>query len=152
MAVGSERAVVLPRKRWSDSILGTNLAVGDLLEDHFLWPKQIVTGEEALGTQKCYVIHSEPGPQYPSHYAAATSWIDQSTLLPLRVLKEPLGTGPKKEAVFRGLKQVGGHWIASMGELRTIGSADNTRFFFTEGSETAQVQDSEVDPDAIFQR
>ena len=151
MAVRSEKAAVLPANRWSHAILGTNLAIGDLLEDHFLWPKQTVTGEEVLGTQKCYVLRSEPGAPYPSRYAAAISWIDETSLLPVRVLKEPLGNGPKKEALFRGLKQVGGHWIASMGEVRSVGSTGNTRFFFVQGSETAQVADSEVDPAKVFQ-
>lgn len=152
MALGSGRAAPVPSTRWPDAILGTDLAIGDLVEDHFLWPKQSVMREEPLGTQRCYVVRSEPGGQYPSRYAAAISWIDETTLLPVRVLKEPRDAALKKEAIFRGFKQVGGHWIALTGELRIVGAAANTRFVFTEGSETAQVQDSEVDPAKVFQK
>jgi hypothetical protein len=72
--------------------------------------------------------------------------VDESTLVPLRILKEPRGPGAPKEIVCRGVRQSGGHWIASNVEVRILGSAGSTRIVFTGGSENARVKDSEVDP------
>ncbi len=143
-------AVVLPPERWSEPILATHLTIEDLLDDYFSWPTQAVTAEELAGGRLCYVLRSEPGSR-ASSLVSVVSWLDQTTLLPLRIRKLPRGHGPVKEIVCRGLKRRGGLWAASQLELRAAGSPAKTRIVFTSGSQTARIPASEVDPKAIFQ-
>jgi len=143
-------AVVLSPKRWAEAILGSHVSIEDLVEDYFSWPKQAVTGEELAGDKMCYVLRSEPDDQHPSAYATVLSWIDQAALVPLRILKKPLGSGAQKEVVCRVVRQSNGHWAASNIEFRTLGSSGSTKILFTGGSENARVKDSEVDPKLVL--
>jgi hypothetical protein len=138
-------AAVLPVERWAQAILGSHLTVEDLVDDSFTWPKQSVTGEEAVSEKMCYVLRSEAADGRAT-YGAVTTWVDEATLVPLRILKEPRGPGAPKEFLSRGVRQSAGHWIASSIEVRIRGAAGSTRIVFTGGSENARVKDSEVDP------
>ena len=140
------KAAVLPAESWARAIVGSHLTVEDLIDDHFTWPKQSVTGEEAVTGKMCYVLRSEPAEGHASTYGSVTTWMDEATLVPLRIVKEPRGPGAPKEIVCRGLRQSAGHWSASNIEVRLRGSAGSTKIVFTAGSENARVQDSEVDP------
>ena len=120
------------------------------MEEYFAWPKQAVLGEELFGTHMCYIVRSEPGAQRDSAYATVTSWVDEATLLPIRILKKPAGAGTEKEILASGLRKSGGQWAASIIQLRIAGSSANTRLVFTAGSENARIKDSEVDPRAVF--
>jgi hypothetical protein len=139
-------AAVLPADRWARVILGSHLTVEDLIDDYLTWPRQSVTGEEAVSEKMCYVLRSEPAEGHASTYGSVTTWVDQATLVPLRILKEPRGPGAPKEIVCRGVRQSRGHWAASNIEVRIRGAAGSTRIVFTGGSENARVTDSEVDP------
>ena len=139
-------AAVLPVARWAMAILGSHLTVEDLIDDYLTWPKQSVTGEEAVSEKMCYVLRSEAAEGGASAYRSVTTWVDQATLVPLRILKEPRGPGAPKEILSRGIRQSGGHWAASNIEIRIRGAAGSTRIVFTGGSEHARVKDSEVDP------
>jgi hypothetical protein len=139
-------AAVLPVERWAKGILGSHLTVEDLVEDYFTWPKQSVTGEETVFEKMCYVLRSEAADGRALTYGSVTTWVDESTLVPLRILKEPRGPGAPKEILCRGVRQSAGHWIASSIEVRIRGAAGSTRIVFTGGSENARVKDSEVDP------
>ncbi len=143
-------AVVLPPERWSEPILATDLTIEDLLDDYLSWPIQAVTAEEPAGGRMCYVLRSEPGGRV-SALASVVSWLDQATLLPLRIRKLPRGHGPVKEIVCRGLKRRGGLWAASQIELRSVGSPAKTRIVFTSGSQNARIPAAEVDPNVVFQ-
>jgi hypothetical protein len=46
-------AAVLPAERWAKAILGSHLTVEDLVDDYFTWPKQSVTGEQAVFEKMC---------------------------------------------------------------------------------------------------
>jgi hypothetical protein len=121
------------------------LTFEDLLENHLSWPAHVLVGDETLGKQICDVIRSEPDAQRGSAYSSVTSWIDRTTLLPVRILKKPIGPGPEKEVVCRGLKKSGGRWVAATVEMRTVGVPGSTRMVFTGGIGKAKVKDSEVD-------
>ena len=139
-------AAVLPVERWDKAILGSHLTVEDLLDDYLTWPKQFVTGEETVLEKMCYVLRSEAAEGHASPYRSVTTWVDEATLVPLRIVKEPRGPGAPKEILCRGVRQSGGHWAASTIEVRIRGAAGSTRIVFTGGSENARVKDSEVDP------
>lgn len=139
-------AAVLPVERWATAILGSHLTVEDLIDDYLTWPKQSVTGEEAVFGKMCYILRSEAAEGRAPAYGSVTAWVDEATLVPLRILKEPRGPGAPKEIVCRGVRQSGEHWIASNIEVRIRGAAGSTRVVFTGGSEHARVQDREVDP------
>jgi hypothetical protein len=105
-----------------------------------------VTGEEAVSEKMCYILRSEAAEGRAPAYGSVTAWVDEATLVPLRILKEPRGPGAPKEILCRGVRQSGGHWIASIIEVRIRGAVGSTRIVFTGGSEHARVQDREVDP------
>jgi hypothetical protein len=138
-------AAVLPAERWATAILGSHLTVEDLIDDYLAWPKQSVTGEEAVLEKMCYVLRSEAAEGRAS-YGSVTTWVDEATLVPLRIVKEPRGPGATKEILCRGVRQSGEHWAASTIEVRIRGAAGSTRIVFTGGSENARVKDTEVDP------
>lgn len=139
-------AAVLPAEKWAKAILGSHLTVEDLIDDYLTWPTQSVTGEEAVFEKMCYVLRSEAAEGRASTYGSVTTWVDEATLVPLRILKVPRGPGATKEILCRGVRQSGEHWIASTIEVRIRGAAGSTRIVFTGGSENARVKDSEVDP------
>ncbi len=147
---GKGGAPILPVRRWADPILGSQLTVEDLMEDYFTWPRQVVVGEELLGGKMCYVVRSEPDAQPPSTYSTVTSWVDETTLIAMRILKHSPGVGPQKEILRSGVRRSGGRWVASIIELRIPGSPGSTRIVFTAGSENARIADSEVDPKLLF--
>ena len=139
-------AAVMAPARWAGAILGSDITIEDLIDDTFTWPKQSVTGEEAVSEKMCYVLRSEAAEGRASAYGSVTTWVDEANLVPLRIVKEPRGAGAPKEIVCRGVRQSGGHWTASNVEFRMQGSAASTKMVFTSGSENARVQDREVDP------
>jgi hypothetical protein len=143
---GRGTAAVLPAGQWARAILGSHLTVEDLIDDYLTWPEQSVTGEEAVSGKMCFVLRSQPAEGHASTYGSVTTWVDQATLVPLRILKEPRGPGAPKEIVCRGVRQSRGHWAASNIEVRIRGTAGRTRIVFTSGSENARVTDKEVDP------
>ena len=150
-ATGKGAAVRIPGKRWWEPVMGSHLSVEDLVDDCFRWPHQELTGEETAGGKPCWVIRSVPSGTQASWFALVDSWLDQATLVPVRIVKRPRGLGGPKEIVCRGLRQSGGHWSASSIEVRQEGRAGSTRIVFTGGSAAARVGDSEVDPEAVFQ-
>jgi hypothetical protein len=139
-------AAVLPAERWATAILGSHLTVEDLIDDYLTWSTQSVTGEEAVFQKMCYVLRSQAAEGRASAYRSVTTCVDEATLVPLRIVKEPRGPGAPKEILCRGVRQSGEHWIASTVEVRIRGAAGSTRIVFTGGSERARVQEREVDP------
>jgi hypothetical protein len=146
--VSGERgaAAAVPPEKWARTVLGSDIAIEDLIDDHLTWRKQSVTGEETVSGKMCYVVRSEAAEERASIYESVTSWVDEDTLVPLRMVKEPRGPGAPKEIVCRGVRKTGGHWSASNVEFRIQGSAASTKIVFTGGSENARVQDGEIDP------
>lgn len=146
LAAGANgKPAVLPPEKWADAILGSQLAFEDLVDDHLGWPEQTVTGEEAVSGKLCYVLRSAAAGRPP-----VTTWLDEATLLPLRTVKQPRGSGAAKEIVCRGVRQSAGQWTASTIEVRIRGTEGSTRIVFTGGSEHARVADREVDPRFAF--
>jgi hypothetical protein len=141
---------VLPAQRWADPILGSQLAFEDLVDDHLAWPEQAVTGEEAVSGKMCFVLRSAPAAGRSPAYGSVTTWVDEATLLPLRTVKQPRGSGAPKEIVCRGARQSAQRWTASTIEVRIRGGEENTRVVFTAGSARARVTDREVDPKFAF--
>ncbi|MBI4873510.1 MAG: outer membrane lipoprotein-sorting protein [Acidobacteria bacterium] len=140
----------LPARRWGEAVPNTGLTVEDLVEGFLSWPSQTVLRQELFGTRQCYVLRSKPGSGEPSAYTAITTWIDQATLLPVRILKQPRAGGPPKEFLCRGMRRSGGHWLPTQMEVRTEGRAGGMRLVFTRGSENVSIKDSEVDPRVLF--
>lgn len=140
----------LPSRRWSEDIPGTGLTVEDLVEGYLSWPGQTLLRRERYGARQCDVLRSQPGPGAPTAYAAITTWVDQDTLVPVRILKKPRAGGPDKEFLCRGMRQMGGRWVISQLEVRSEGRAGSTRLVFTRGSDNASIRNSEVDPKVVF--
>ncbi|MCX6620162.1 MAG: outer membrane lipoprotein-sorting protein [Acidobacteria bacterium] len=140
----------LSTESWPKPILRSQLSIDDLVDASLTWPKQAVIGREAAFGKMCYVLRSEPDAQHRSPYASVTTWLDEVTLVPLRIVKKPRGPGAQKEIVCRGVRQSGGHWAASNIEFLIEGAAGSTKIVFTAGSGNARVKDSEVDPKFAF--
>jgi hypothetical protein len=136
---GEAAARVLPAAQWGESLLDTAFTYEDLAESHFLWARQALTGEQSYGARRCYVIRSEPGPGDASHYSSVTSWVDKSTLHPVRVLKTLRATGASKEFIYYGLRQVKGIWSASQVECRFTGQSGSSLLIINRGAEKASL-------------
>ena len=152
LASGPEgKASLLPEKRWSESVLGSDLAITDLTNDFLAWPSQAIGSKEMFQGNSCYVLRSQPDSPGDGAYASVTAWIDQVGLLPLRVVKQPQGTAAEKEFLVKGTRKTAGRLEATIVEIKTVGAATTTRLEFTAENGNAKVKDSEVDPALLFQ-
>lgn len=71
----------------SAPLLGSDLALADLVEDFFEWDQQAFAGTEEVDGVNCHIIESKPGKNERSIYGSVRSWIDLRRLVPLRVEK-----------------------------------------------------------------
>lgn len=77
----------ISRSQSLDTLLGTDLAMADAVENFFLWHNQSFVGHENIGSVECVILESKPGPNDLSPYGAVRSWIDPRRLAALRVEK-----------------------------------------------------------------
>ncbi len=73
--------------QWTDGILGTELALRDVVENFFRWSKQALAGKERVGNTDCIILESRPGGQDSTGYGKVRSWIDPRRMVVLRVEK-----------------------------------------------------------------
>ncbi|MBU3665315.1 MAG: outer membrane lipoprotein-sorting protein [Chthoniobacterales bacterium] len=69
------------------SLLGTDLAFADAVENFFLWKNQTFCGREQIGGTDCVILESKPGAGDSSPYGKVRSWIDPRRMVALRVEK-----------------------------------------------------------------
>jgi len=136
----------LPPESWGDALLDSNFSYEDLMESHFLWHSQTLTGEAKYGARMCYVVRSEPAPADHSHYSSITSWLDTDVYYPVHVEKTIRGSGVVKEFIYYGLRESKGIWSASQIECRIRGRESSSLMIMTRGSAKAHVNASEFDP------
>lgn len=77
----------LGRAQASDPLLGSDLALQDVVENFFLWPGQTLAGTEKIGAAECLILDSKPASGDPTPYGRVRSWVDTRKMLPLRVEK-----------------------------------------------------------------
>ncbi len=77
----------LGRAQAGDSLLGSDLALQDVVENFFLWPGQTLAGTEKIGAAECLILDSKPAAGDPTPYGRVRSWVDPRKMLPLRVEK-----------------------------------------------------------------
>jgi outer membrane lipoprotein-sorting protein len=77
----------LGRAQASDPLLGSDLALQDVVENFFLWPGQTLAGTEKIGAAECLILDSKPSSGDPTPYGRVRSWVDPRKMLPLRVEK-----------------------------------------------------------------
>ena len=142
---GEKTASVLPFERWNDPLLGTDFSYEDMLENQFFWKNQELLAPEKYGARDCFVLKSRPGSQDRTHYDSVTSWIDRGILFPVRVVKAPRGTGPQKEFIYFGLRQVGGAWSASQVEAKQQGKPGSSILVIEAGSGKAHLGRKDFD-------
>jgi hypothetical protein len=118
---GEKAASVLPFEHWTDSLAGTDFSYEDMVESQFFWKHQELLAAEKYGARDCFVLKSTSDAQDRSHYDSVTSWIDRKIMFPVHVVKTPHGTGPQKDFVYYGLREVGGEWAASQVEAKQQG-------------------------------
>lgn len=70
-----------------DSLLGSDLTYGDVMENFFAWDNQAIMGEEVAHRVKCQILESKPGKADRSRYTAVRTWVDPTRLIPLRIEK-----------------------------------------------------------------
>ena len=142
---GDARPVTVPFERWGEALLETAFTYEDLLENHFQWHKQVLTGETRYGARACYLVKSTPEADDQSHYATVTSWLDRESLYPVRVEKTLRSSGATKEFLYFGLRQSKGIWSASQIQVKTPGKPGSSLLIVTRGAEKAHVAPGEFD-------
>src|SRR5882672_288294 len=111
----------------------------DMLESQFFWKHQELLAPEKYGARDCFVLKSTSGPQDRTHYNSITSWIDRSILFPVHMVKTARGTGPQKEFISYGLRQVDGAWSASQVEAKQQGKPGSSILVIERGSGKAHL-------------
>jgi hypothetical protein len=147
--VWKDAPALLPARRWSEPLQGSDFTLEDIAEAHLAWPTQTVLRAEKCGDRSCVVIQSLPGDAAATAYVDVTSWIDRAALLPVRMVKRRKD-GPPKIILARGIRKVGDGWGASTVEARIEGAAAFSRMVFTSGSGKVNAKDAEVDPQIVF--
>jgi len=142
---GQKAASALPFERWNDPLVGTDFSYEDMVESQFFWKNQELLPSEKYGARDCFVLKSMPGPQDRSYYNSVTSWIDRSILYPVHVVKTSRGTGPQKEFIYYGLRQVGGLWSASQVEAKLQGKPGSSILAIEFGSGKANLGRKDFD-------
>src|ERR1700674_947885 len=141
---GEKAASVLPFERWNDPLVGTDFSYEDMVESQFFWKHQELLAPEKYGARDCFVLKSM-GAQDRTHYDSVTSWIDRGILYPVHVVKTPRGTGPQKEFIYYGLRQVGGAWSASQVEAKVQGKPGSSMLLIEGGSGKAHLGRKDFD-------
>lgn len=77
----------LSSSQMQESLFGSSLCYGDVVENFFAWEHQIIIGAETLGRTSCLILESKPGKGDRSVYASVRTWVDSSRLVPQRVEK-----------------------------------------------------------------
>jgi hypothetical protein len=136
---GEKTASVLPFERWNEPLVGTDFSYEDMVESQFFWKHQELLASEKYGARDCFVLKSISGPQDRTYYDSVTSWIDRGILYPVHVVKTSRGTGPQKEFIYYGLRQVGGLWSATQVEAKLQGKPGSSSMVIERGSGKANL-------------
>src|ERR1700680_497709 len=142
---GEKADSVLPFERWNDPLVGTNFSYEDMVENQFFWKNQQLLPPEKYGARDCFVLKSTPGSQERTYFDSVTSWIDRGILYPVHVVKTPRGTGPQKEFIYYGLRQVGGVWSATQVEAKLQGKPGSSILVIEGGSAKAHLGRKDFD-------
>ena len=136
---GEKAAHALPFERWNDPLVGTDFSYEDMVESYFFWKHQELLAPEKYGARDCFVLKSVSDSQDRTYYESVTSWIDRGILFPVHVVKTLRGTGPQKEFIYYGLRQVGGAWSASQVEAKLQGKPGSSILAIEFGSGKANL-------------
>lgn len=142
---GQKTASVLPFEHWNDPLVGTDFSYEDMVENQLFWKHQDLLPSEKYGARDCFVLKSVSGPQDQTYYESVTSWIDRTILFPVHVVKTARGTGPQKEFIYYGLRQVGGDWSASQVEAKQQGKPGSSILAIDRGSGKANLARKDFD-------
>jgi hypothetical protein len=145
---GEKAASVVPFEHWSDALVGTDFSYEDMVESQFFWKHQELLPPEKYGARDCFVLKSTSGAPDRSHYDSVTSWIDRKIMYPVHVVKTPHGSGPQKDFVYYGLREVGGEWSASQVEAKQQGKPGSSIMAIERGTGKANLarKDFEIGP------
>jgi hypothetical protein len=141
-----EKAVrALPFERWNDPLVGTDFSYEDMVESQFFWKHQELLAPEKYGARDCFVLKSVSDSQDRTFYDSVTSWIDRGIWYPVHVVKTPRGTGPQKDFIYYGLRQVDGVWSASQVEAKLQGKPGSSILVIERGSGKANLGRKDFD-------
>ncbi len=139
MKPGEKAASVVPFEHWNDPVLGTNFSYEDLIENQFFWKTQELQPSTKYGARDCFVLKSAPGPQDKTSYDSVTSWIDQSIMFPVQLMKTLHGSGQQKQFTAFGLRQNSGMWSASQMEAKLPGKPGSSLLVIEGGTPKANL-------------
>jgi hypothetical protein len=142
---GDKAAKTIPVEEFGDPLLGSNFSIEDLVDAQFFWQKQTLLPDAKYGARDCLVLKSESGPGDRTHYASVTSWIDKKIHAVVHVEKVQK-SGPPKEFLYYGLRQVSGVWSASQIEAKVQGSTNSSLLILERGSAKANLARKDFDP------
>ena len=74
----------------SGSLLGSDLAYEDVVDNYFAWDNQAIVGNEVVDRVPCTILESKPG-KGRSSYSSVRTWVDTRRMVPLRI--EKYGSG-----------------------------------------------------------
>ncbi len=83
----TKTVTTLSKDKMKGSLLGSDLAYQDVVEDFFRWQQQAITGKETVDRVECVILESKPGAKDSTPYSKVKSWIDPRRLVALRVEK-----------------------------------------------------------------
>src|SRR5271163_2984765 len=136
---GEKAAAALPFEHWNDPLVGTDFSYEDMIESQFFWKHQELLAPEKYGARDCFVLKSTSSSDDRTNYDSVTSWIDRSIMYPVHVVKTPRGTGPQKEFIYYGLRQIGGAWSASQVEAKQQGKPGSSIMVIERGTGKANL-------------
>jgi hypothetical protein len=82
---GTLRAIA--QAQMKDSLFGSDLTYGDVLENFFSWENQAIVGTEVVDRVNCQILDSKPGKADRSRYTVVRTWVDARRFVPLRIEK-----------------------------------------------------------------
>jgi hypothetical protein len=139
MKPGEKAASAVPFEHWNDPVLGTNFSYEDLITNQFFWKNQDLQPSTKYGARDCFVLKSTPGAQDKTSYDSVTSWIDQSIMFPLQLVKTLHGSGQQKQFTAFGLRENSGMWSASQMEAKVPGKPGSSLLVIEGGSPKANL-------------
>ena len=146
---GSAAPELLTSARQQEDLVGTNLSVEDLLNQHLFWKSSSLLGREKVGARECFQVQSQPEDGLLTSYSSVTTWLDTQSYFPVKIEKQ-LPDGRLKTMTSRGIRRRQGTWGASRLVVTVSWNASRTLLTLTGGSAKADLQIEEFSISRLF--
>lgn len=77
----------LGKSKMKDTLLGSDLAYQDVVDNFFRWQQQSLVGNETVDRAECVILESKPGSGDSTVYGKVKTWVDTRRMVAMRVEK-----------------------------------------------------------------